>query len=247
MTGSVSRSQAFTASGIFTVPAGITGVRVTAIGAGGGGAGLRDDTNAVGRGGGGSGEFCQKLPVNVTPGDMIAVTIGAGGDGGIGSIGAPSCDGVDGGDTTFAHITCKGGKGAPATSSVVLGGDGGGVGGHVSNSAVDNAGNPTYELGGFMGGGSGARVNGAAAYLPSPCINYQGLTPVTGARPSGDGAPSPWGHGGRGVPTADNGGDATATSYGAGGAGCGGTGSPVAPFYNGGRGCDGYVLVEWNG
>src|SRR5688572_17019299 len=68
-------SRIFTSSGSFTVPAGVTSVRVLAIGGGGGGANGH-------QGGGGSG-YVQSGIYNITPGQNISVTVGSGGSGAI--------------------------------------------------------------------------------------------------------------------------------------------------------------------
>ena len=246
---STTQSQEFAGgAGIytFTPAANVSTVLVTMIAGGGGGAGLRGDTNAAGRGGGGSGEYCLRQPVEVTPGVGVTVVIGAGGAGGIGNNpGNPGCDGSPGTASSFGnYIVCNPGLGAPATTSTILGGSGGGVGGTIAIGGTTNQPAPRYEYMWYTGGGAGARTTGSTAFLPSPAINFPGLAPVTGLRPSGDGAPSPWGVGGRGVPVSANGGNAAGTSYGAGGAGAGGTGT-ATPVFNGGNGADGYCLVEW--
>jgi len=109
--------QVFTASGTFTPPAGVSRVRVRCWGAGGGGGMAIGAWQAGGAGGGGGygeGFF------DVTPGTGVAVTIGAGGTGGV----TGSTFGQTGGVTSFgslASVTGAIGGGA----NVNLGGDGG--------------------------------------------------------------------------------------------------------------------------
>jgi hypothetical protein len=67
--------QLFTASGTFTVPAGVTSLKVSVLGAGGGGGTTTADRRWSTGGGAGGGAI--KF-VAVTPGQQIAVTIGAG-------------------------------------------------------------------------------------------------------------------------------------------------------------------------
>src|SRR5690606_30079650 len=106
-----SGSQEFTASGDFTVPAGVTSITIEVIGGGGGGG-----TNGSGGGGGGGysmGTF------NVTPLDVIPVIVGAGGQ-----------SGTAGGTTSVgAFIEATGGGAGTWVPNPDLGGGGaGGVG-----------------------------------------------------------------------------------------------------------------------
>ena len=87
-------SKTFTSSGTFTVPNGVTQIRVFCVGGGGAGGfsaySMRSgrhgdswmDTNegeTQGGGGGGGGGYVTNTTMNVTPGQQISVTIGAGG------------------------------------------------------------------------------------------------------------------------------------------------------------------------
>lgn len=106
--------QVFTASGTFTVPAGITKVKVTVVGGGGGGttAGAGCGYWYCGTGGGGGGST-QKIVSGLTPGGTIAVTVGAAG---------PAAG--SGGTSSFgAHCSATGG--GPGTTGV-------GTGGHIN-------------------------------------------------------------------------------------------------------------------
>ena len=69
--GSFNGVQVFTANGTFTIPAGITKVRVTVVGGGGGGS----------IGGGGGGGTATKFISGLTPGGTVSVTVGTGGSG----------------------------------------------------------------------------------------------------------------------------------------------------------------------
>ena len=77
-----SKSTLISATGSWTVPAGVTKVSITAVGGGGGGGGgASGGANAAG--GGGSGGFTVvEEDVNVTPGASLTITIGAKGTGG---------------------------------------------------------------------------------------------------------------------------------------------------------------------
>ncbi len=72
-----SRMQVFTASQNWSVPAGISRVKVRLVGGGGGGGGGQ---GSFGGGGGGAGGYAEGI-FPMTPGDQIAITVGAGGQG----------------------------------------------------------------------------------------------------------------------------------------------------------------------
>jgi hypothetical protein len=96
----------FTASGTWTAPAGVTSAQVILVGAGGGGGG---GSAAVAAGGGGAGAVVVKN-INVTPLTTYSVSIGAGGQGGLGSQNSATdlistLPGGNGTATTFGNIT----------------------------------------------------------------------------------------------------------------------------------------------
>ena len=77
-----SGSRTFTSSGTFTVPTGVTSIRVFCVGGGGSGqqAGYMNASAAVDLGaGGGGGGYCSRGTYSVSPGANISVTIGGGG------------------------------------------------------------------------------------------------------------------------------------------------------------------------
>lgn len=124
--------QRFTANGNFTVPSGVQTVYVTAIGGGGGGGGGAGYYNggSAGAGGGGAGRSAIKVPVQVTPGSIIPVTIGSAGvrgtGGGPGGVGQ---NGGNGGTTSFGTFITLAGGGGGTAGGVNNGGKDGGVGG----------------------------------------------------------------------------------------------------------------------
>lgn len=98
-----SAMQVFTASGSFTVPNGVTAARVKVIG--GGGAGGYHST--MPSGGGGAGGQAIGIVNNLTPGAVIAVTVGAGG-----AVLASPGNGTNGGASSFGgYMTANGGFG----------------------------------------------------------------------------------------------------------------------------------------
>jgi len=75
--GGLGGTEVFTANGTFTIPAGKTVVKVTV--QGGGGTGGRGGSGTNIRAGGGSGGMAVKYLTGLTPGNTLAVTVGAGG------------------------------------------------------------------------------------------------------------------------------------------------------------------------
>lgn len=143
--------QAFTANGNFTVPAGIFRLRCRVWGGGGGGGG----TGAGGGGasGGAGGGYAEGW-YDVTPGQVLAVTIGAGGTQGNGT---PTNGGTGGTTSIGALLSATGGAGGQGVSGGAIGavttGVGTGTGGQVNLSgSVANAG---VSLGGTTLGSSG--------------------------------------------------------------------------------------------
>lgn len=171
------RNQRFTASGTFTVPAGITTAYLSGCaggGGGGGGAGYLS-TNSGGGGGGGAGQSVIKLPVAVTPGQVISVSIGAAGTpGGGGAAGTAGINGGAGGNTAFgALLTLTGGiyGGGGGINSGGGGGAGGNYGGTTGEDGKGYAGDggsggagPFGTAGGGGRAGSGGGFSGGAGY-----------------------------------------------------------------------------------
>lgn len=157
------RGQVFTSSGTFTVPSGVTAVKVTVVGGGGGGGGAYYQGCANYGGSGGTSGSGSVFVTGLTPAGTVSVTIGAGGTGGTGT-GA----GTSGGTTSFgAYASATGGGGGGS-------GDGGsGLPGTVGRSSGSlpeyptnifslnmnqptNNGNGNTPAYGYGGGGGGA-------------------------------------------------------------------------------------------
>ena len=228
----------------FTVPPAITSISAVCIGGGGGGAGA-DTRSGQGMGGGGGGALCYGT-IAVTPGEILSVTVGAGGNGG-GSGGAAGSTGglsrISRGATNL--LTANGGNGgayrstaatAQSTFSVDAsvtssgGGNGGGAGGSPTNGGSGGGG-----AGGY--GGAGGTGGGTAA----PTAGSNGGGGGGGNITSGGNARA-WGGGGTGILGSGVGGDGPAGTNGstAGGGGSGGAtgsnGTPNTGTYGGGGG-----------
>ncbi|WP_187359957.1 glycine-rich domain-containing protein [Chitinolyticbacter meiyuanensis] len=210
-------AQVFTASGSFTVPAGVTRVMVECWGGGGGG-GATDVVSGSG-GGGGAGGYGRGLYA-VTPGQVIAVTIGSGGFGA--AAGSTAGAGVGGTSSFGSMLSCTGGGGGVSHYSGANGGPGGTPVGH-------NA-----------GGWSGQ--NGTSGvYSSGPIITASGYS-VSGG--SGGGPAGGAGCGGGGGSPSGVSGQARAGGIGSGGGGAAGRdgGNSYTP---GAAGGPGMVVVYW--
>ena len=218
-------SQAFTVSGNFVVPPGVTTVTVDVIGAGGNG--------AQNGGGGGGGGGAARGVYAVTPGATIPVIVGTAGGGSVTSI------------SSFSNIIfATGGINGSTVANPSIGGGGlGGSGyGGSSNWTGGNGGGGYYTyFGGGGGGAAGPAANGGAG---GNTITWTGvcLTPGGSGGASGGGFA---GAGGKGAGFTDPNCNVTdpsanGTNYGAGGGG--GNGNGGAP----GVGANGYCEVFYN-
>lgn len=175
-------SQVFTGSGTFTLPTGVTGVKVTVIAGGGGGGGSTVTNTGTG---GGSGGASIKWLTGLTPGNTLAVTVGGGGSGNSGAAGSNGiASSVASGTQTITTITTNpgfgGGSGVPPLAGQIGGsaGSGGDInfgGGGSSDAATGVAsagGGSLYGGGGASGGnpgsaygsgGGGARIGATTA------------------------------------------------------------------------------------
>lgn len=149
LTTVVNRTQIFTVSGTFTVPAGVTSAETVVI-AGGGGGGASGNASAGGLAGnmgagGGAGGYAYERVFGLTPGAGIAVTVGAGGT-------APSAaTGGAGGSSSFGSFSSAtgGGGGAWGENTLGAGGTGGtGTGGDLNIQGGDGGFGGTNTSGG---------------------------------------------------------------------------------------------------
>lgn len=134
----------FDASGSWTVPAGIHSVLAEAWGAGGSDYGV---LVAAGSGGGGGGAYAAKR-FTVTPGDVLAVTVGAG---------APATDGEDSSFISGADLLAKGGLKAVITA----GGAGGDAAACIGDVTHSGGAGGVSAIPGNGGGGAGSAFSTA--------------------------------------------------------------------------------------
>lgn len=155
-----SNCQAFTSSGTFTVPTGVTQIKATVTGGGGGGGG--SNTTQASSGGGAGGTAIGSY--SVSPGAIIAVTVGAGGAGG----GTLAGGGTGGSSSLGALASATGGTGGDFFNSTSPRGGAGGVGSggavNLSGGWGDNGSLASTTAGG-MGGASEWGGGGRSAFL----------------------------------------------------------------------------------
>jgi hypothetical protein len=122
------RSQIFTSSGTFTVPTGVTAVKVTVVGGGGMGSSV---SNYQAGGGGGGGGAAVEWITGLTPAGTVTVTVGAGGTTGS----------TTGGTSSFgSYVSASGGSGGTAGAPGSGGAGGtGGSGGQTGDLNADGA------------------------------------------------------------------------------------------------------------
>ena len=154
------RGQAFTSNGTFTIPTGVTAVKIIVVGGGGGGGsgGVSGCGFNSGSGGGGAGT-AQSFLTGLTPGNTLSVTVGAAGaasaSGGNSTVasGTQTISTITGGGGSAGGFGNTGGAGGTATGGTIN--SGGGAGDSSAFLAGDY---PTGGTGGssrYGGGGAG--------------------------------------------------------------------------------------------
>jgi len=233
--------QLLSTNGTFTVPAGVTSLKIECWGGGGAGAW----TSSSGRaGGGGGGGAYAKSNLIVTPGQAFSYVIGVGGNGGNASSVVKN-----GGDTYFGSpstVMAKGGLGvANNTSPGSAGGQASASVGNVVTRNGGNGGNGTgaggCDASGGGGGGAGsdfAGGNGVNGVLGTDILCLNGG--IGGA--GGTGGSQLGGNGGIGASSGGNGGSGNAYSAGGGGAK---TSNFLGSNQTGGFGSGGVIRVTY--
>ncbi len=245
-------SQLFTLSGSFTPTVPL--VYITGCAGGGGGAGGHNANPGAGGGGGTGGQCVSKMPVAVTPGAVLTLTVGIAGVGGA----AGANGGVVSTTTSIAGLpigtyTLLGSGTAAATFGAVdVAGNGGYCGVTAGGTGDTDGGQQNAQcayrtaggdLVGTTTGASGGSDSTAGGACNLPQGGYSTGAAVTGAAASG---------------TMGGGGCGGSTSFGVGGAGgsgavgttasvgYGGGGGGGAATFAGGNGAPGFLLLEWD-
>lgn len=176
-----------TATGNFTVPAGVFTLDVELWGGGGGGGGSGAGGGTAG--GGGAGGYARGI-FAVTPGQVIACTIGA-----TGSAGGPGGAGGAGGTTSFgALISATGGAGGQPNPSGAGGAAGVGSGGIINL----GAGSGSTGAASNVQGGAGAAASGGGGGGGGGAQGAAGGGAIPGGGGGGGGSSSTGGPGARG-------------------------------------------------
>jgi hypothetical protein len=229
-------SQIFTYTGgaqTFTVPPGVSKVRVAVVGGGGGGAGSH-------YGGGGSGYV---LYGSYDVAGTVTVTVGSGGNGGIS--GTNDAPGSKGGTSSFGgHLSASGGNGGNTNGPG--GGHGGSGGGGAGNSGCAGKGG----AGGSAGQGGCSYPGGSGGHFDN--FNAMQFKSLTAGAGGAAGTSSHSGGGGAGGllidgagPAAGNGGESWSGKGGMGYGAGGGAGGYNGSRPTGGKGAPGVIYVEW--
>lgn len=178
--GVASGVMSFTSNGTFTVPQGVTQVEVELWG---GGAGSYASVSGLPSGGGSGGGYARKLVTGLTPGQVVAVTVGPGGASGSTAGAAPGAGGISsfgqfvsatGGSLNYLATAASPQNGA-TPPGVGVGGDvnltgsagqaglfnQGGLGGAAPMGGTQNSGT-TGNAGTFPGGGAAGAGTGAS-------------------------------------------------------------------------------------
>jgi hypothetical protein len=239
--GGDSTGEALTSgSGNWSVPVGVSLVRVTLI-AGGGGGGASSSAASAG-GGGGSGEYAIDLMVGVTAGGTVAYSVGAGG-----IAGTAGGTGGTGGNTTFGPMAVLGGLGGLGGGGTRVGGRGGGSTGGIGGANASTAGSLGTAGGavfwGGSGGGAGGNTTTTSGSAGGPAGGRVGGTAGTAGglqAGGGGGGSTPWAEGATGGLGGAAGSSGTVnTGNGAGG------GGGHASGQDGGTGGSGYILISY--
>lgn len=220
----------------FTVPTGVTRIIVDIYGGGGGGGGLGAGSNVgtecqVGQagfaagGGGGGGGGAGRFAINVTPGEVLNLSVGFGGPAGTtGAGGSGTASRVRRNGNTVEVITAPAGSGGGRASSAVAMGNGG-----CGNGAL---------------GGAGGNGGSAAFLVGTSDVGTPGIGGAAGRGPSCADVPFPGNDqfclasGGNGAPPRDT----PPPVPSSGGGGGDGAGMGVAAQ----AGSPGYIKLWWN-
>lgn len=248
--------EIFTSSGTFTVPAGVTSVKVTVVGGGASGGVQRSGRRRQVPAGGGGGGTAIKWITGLTAGDTVAVTVGAGG---AGTTTAPYY--TNGGTSSFgAYCSATGGQGRENTSTLdshgmglwSMGGEGGTATGGDLNIKGGQGGNGYVPIGevntsGYISGGAGGCPMGISGNINSIVVQTTGNLYISAyyyvEAPVGPFGGNAGQHklAGSGSSTEGN----HATGYGCGGSGFSYVNPTTFPAGVGGDGYQGVVIVEY--
>jgi hypothetical protein len=160
-------SQTFTTNGSFTVPSGVTSLKVEVWGGGGGGGG--STSNGSGGSGGGGGSYCSGVATGYS--GTQSIIVGAGGTGGTNST---TWNGTNGGNSSAFGLIAYGGIGGKGNTGAI-GTGGSAIGGTVNTKGGDGI------RGASSGGAGGIGANGGAGGVGgSNAVGGSGVSPGGG-------------------------------------------------------------------
>jgi hypothetical protein len=217
--------QVFTSSGTFTVPTGVSAVKVTCIGGGGNGGNATVSSNYAAGGGGGGGGTAIKYVTGLTAGGTVTVTVGA----------------VAGTSSFGAYCSATGGASAANASASATVGGAGGTGSSGDLNITGSTGANGFRFASSCCGNNAVGANGGAAGGALPSQPFWPPGQSTSLSFIGGAAAGLIGGGGFGATAVGNGG--AATGYGNGGGGA--CRVSTTGTSTGGAGTGGIVIVEW--
>ncbi|NDW13171.1 hypothetical protein D0T50_09720 [Bacteroides sp. 214] len=228
-------SKLYESSSTFTVPQGVTSVTLEAWGGGGGGGYSSDNGRACGGGGGGA---YSRNVITVTPGQILTITVGAGGSGDSGTHNGGDSYVLLSDGTTL--VKAVGGKGVADNSSD------GAAGGQASDCvgtaySGGNGGSGSGQGGGEGSGGGGGGAGSSGAGKTGGNGSYRNIFGGN-AGSGGNSTDDHGGKGGDGVGTANPG--SNGSSYGGGGGGGKRRNALGGNPYQGGNGAPGLVRIS---
>lgn len=221
--------KVMTSSGTFSVPSGVRTINIFAVG--GGAAGGKSANLAFGSSGGSGGYTAYKNSISVSPGQSIAVTVGAGGSPGATS--SPVAGSASSASLNGSVLVSASGAGKDA------GGSGGGGGGYCSQSSEDGGTGPG--AGGSNGGNGGQGTSTAGTGQGTTTREFGSSSGTLYAGGGGGGASN---YGSQTNASGGSGGGGNGGGSG-GGAGTGGGGGGGSRKGSGGTGGSGAVVITW--
>ena len=190
-----SQMATFQTSGTFTVPSGVSAIKVTVTG--GGGAGGYHAT--LPGGGGGAGGIAVSIVSGLAAGQVISVTVGAGGV----ASGTPGTGGAGGSSGFGSSISASGGSGGEGGTSsqfATAGGPGGiGIGGQINQAEAMGSAGITVASRGGDGGGDGHGRGASGPLVGFAASGFGGGGGGGGASQGANPAGSPGGAGAPGL------------------------------------------------
>ena len=143
-------SQVFTSSGTFTIPSGVTKIKMTIVGGGGAGSTATASAGGYEGAGGGGGGLAIKYLTGLTPANTLTVTVGA----------AAGTSSVASGTQSITTVSATGG--ANGVTAAVGNGGNGGTGSNGDLNMTGGAGGQNY-AGASRGAGSGQFIHSSSA------------------------------------------------------------------------------------